>query len=124
MKPTIIRLPVLFCSDTYWHLPSLSEQEKVTLDEMIKAIPECLRFQIPKYYKELKKFCKEHGKKITCDQVNILLADEEPIEESGDPLVNLLHEWMYEMGSLEQHDYDALCLKTERILGENKRCPK
>jgi hypothetical protein len=41
-------------------------------------------------------------------------------EESGNKLVALLREWEYEMGSLEQHDYDALCEKTDRILEEEK----
>jgi hypothetical protein len=36
------------------------------------------------------------------------------VNETG--LRDLLQEWMYEMGGLQQHDYDALCKKTEKAL--------
>ena len=31
-------------------------------------------------------------------------------------MISLLRKWMYEMGSLAQHDYDALCEETEKLL--------
>jgi len=115
MKHTIIKTCGYWC-DTYWHLSSLSEEEKKALDKIVEAIPECYRFQAHRIYKALRKFCEERGKKITCEEVNELLEDE--TEESNNPLVNLLREWEYEMASLEQHDYDAMCKKTDRILKE------
>ena len=47
-----------------------------------------------------------------------LEENDENAAESDNPLVSLLREWEYEMGSLEQHDYDAMCNKTDRILKE------
>lgn len=36
--------------------------------------------------------------------------------EREETLVSLLQEWVYELGSLAQHDYDAMCEKTEAAI--------
>jgi hypothetical protein len=123
MKHTILRVSG-YWGDSYWHIPILSEEEKITLDKIIEAIPECYRFQTHRVYKDVRNFCKQHGQKITIEKVNELLAENDEVEKSDNPLVNLLREWEYEMASLEQHDYDAMCKKTDQVLAEYKQCPK
>lgn len=38
------------------------------------------------------------------------------IDSDRHNMIALLRKWMYEMGSLEQHDYDAMCIETEKLL--------
>lgn len=42
--------------------------------------------------------------------------ENERLAKENEILKDLLSEWMYEMGSLMQHDYDWLCKKTRKIL--------
>jgi hypothetical protein len=111
MKHTILRVFGFF-SDSLWLIPLLPEDKKQTLDKIIDAIPDCRRFQAHWVYKDLRNFCKEHGKKISWEEAQKLLAEDKP----ENPLVVLLREWKQRMGSLQQDDYDVLCKETDRIL--------